>query len=133
MQPPTQQELYHFLKQLFYAADLTAEVAIVSLIYMERLLEKTKISLHGLNVFRALLSSVMMAAKIWDDQAVWNVDFKTIMQDLKLSGLNQMEKWWLKTINWNISVKKAQFASYWFEIRECAEKEFGDRVKLFKN
>ncbi|KAI3632838.1 hypothetical protein MIR68_008913 [Amoeboaphelidium protococcarum] len=133
MQPPTQQELYHFLKQLFYAADLTAEVAIVSLIYMERLLEKTKISLHGLNVFRALLSSVMMAANIWDDQAVWNVDFKTIMQDLRLSGLNQMEKWWLKTINWNISVKKAQFASYWFEIRECAEKEFGDRVKLFKN
>lgn len=132
MQPPTEPEIRHFLQQLFAAADLCAETAIVSLIYLERLLLTTHISLSGINVFRSILCSVMMAAKIWDDQAVWNVDFQKIMTELNLQSLNTMEKWWLRAVNWRVDVKRSVFANYWFEVRECSEHMWGLKLRMLK-
>jgi hypothetical protein len=128
MQPPTAEELHQFLKQIFIAADLNAEIAIIALIYLERLMFKARVSLHGLNCFRAVLGSVMLASKVWDDQAVWNVDFKSIMSDLKLRSLNYLERWWLHKIGFDVSVKRAVFANYWFEVREVAEKLWGVKI-----
>lgn len=128
MQAPTFDEVYLFLKQIFVAADLSAELGIITLIYLERLLYRTHITLHGINVFRAILSALMLASKVWDDQAVWNVDFHTIFSDLKLNDLNQLERWLLGKINFDVSVKRNVFARYWFEVREVAEKLWGVRM-----
>ncbi|MFN5848968.1 MAG: cyclin, partial [Chitinophagales bacterium] len=66
----------------FLAADLTPEIGIIALIYVERLLLKTNISLYSLNVYRVLIGATILASKVWDDQAVWNIDFKGILPDL---------------------------------------------------
>ena len=132
MQAPTLQEVYTFLKQIFSAADLCTEVGIISLIYLERMLHSTHISLHGINVFRSILGAVMLASKIWDDQAVWNVDFKSIMPDLNLQDLNRLECWWLKKLEYNVRVKRAEYARYWFAIRELSERLSGVKVGQVK-
>ena len=128
MSPPTIDEVYQFLRQVFVAADLSAEVAIVSLIYLERMMAYTHIPLFGLNCFRSVLGAIMMASKIWDDQAVWNVDFKNIMEDLELYGLHELERWWLDQVQWDMNVSRSIFASYWFEVRQLSEKLYGVRI-----
>lgn len=133
MQAPTFDEVFLFLKQIFVAADLTAEIGIIMIIYLERMIAKTHITLHGINVFRALLGALMLASKVWDDQAVWNVDFKTIFVDLKLADLNQLERWWLGKVGFDISVQRGIYARYWFEIREVAEKLWGVRMSVLSS
>jgi hypothetical protein len=70
--------VHTFVDGIFSSAQLTAEVAIVSLIYIERLVETTKKSLHPTNWQRIVLGAIMLASKVWDDQAVWNADFVNI-------------------------------------------------------
>ena len=125
MQPPTYDELFQFLRQIFVAANFTAEIATIMLIYLERMLLKTKINLFGVNCFRSIIGALMLASKIWDDQAVWNVDFKTIISDLDQSGLNHLERWWLNKVDFEVDVKRREFAKYWFEIRNVAEQIAG--------
>lgn len=126
--PSSEEEIYLFFEQLFLAADLTPEMAIISLIYLERMMAYTNISLFSLNCFRAILGAVMMASKIWEDQAVWNIDFKSIFPYLDHQGLNELEKWWLAHTNFDVSIKRSVYAQYWFEIRQVSEKLWGERV-----
>jgi hypothetical protein len=39
------------------------------------------------NWARVVLGSVMLAAKVWDDHAIWNVDFCQILPDLEVTEL----------------------------------------------
>jgi hypothetical protein len=46
------------------------------------MLENTGIGLQPANWARAVLGAIIMAAKVWDDHAVWNVDFCQIFPDV---------------------------------------------------
>ena len=61
---PEQKHVYKFLKVLFSAAKLTAECAIITLIYLERLLHYAEIDLHPSNWKWIVLGSVLLASKV---------------------------------------------------------------------
>ncbi|RKO94958.1 hypothetical protein CAUPRSCDRAFT_13225 [Caulochytrium protostelioides] len=69
---PTPSEILNVLFRLFKAADLTADVGIITLIYLERLVERAQLRLRPRTWLRALLICVITASKVWDDNAVWN-------------------------------------------------------------
>jgi len=79
--------LIRFVRTLFNAAQLTAECAIIALVYLERLLTYAEMDIMSTNWRRMVLGSVLLASKVWDDQAVWNVDYCHILKDISVEDM----------------------------------------------
>lgn len=118
---PPNSYIYRFIKNLFISAQLTAECAIISLIYIERLLCCADICLEPSNWKRIVLGAILLASKVWDDQAVWNVDYCQILKDMVVEDVNELERVYLELIQFNINVQQGAYAKYYFDLRSIAE------------
>lgn len=87
MQSPSQENIFRFLDSLFLSADINIECAIITLVYIERMLENTQISLHSMNWARIVLGGFILANKVWDDHAVWSIDFCGIFPDVAVTDM----------------------------------------------
>jgi len=69
-----------------------------------------------------MLGGLLMACKVWDDQAVWNVDFCSILPNITVEDMNALERFYLIALQFNVSVKASVFATTYFNLREFARK-----------
>jgi hypothetical protein len=118
---PTDAEIYEFMNRLFHAAALTAECGIITIVYINRVIMYTGLALHASNWKRVLLGAILMASKVWDDQAVWNVDFCSILPKIEVDDMNDLERTYLEMLQFNINVESSVYAKYYFELRSLAE------------
>ncbi|XP_065760743.1 cyclin-Y-like protein 1 isoform X2 [Muntiacus reevesi] len=86
---PEHKFIYRFVHTLFSAAQLTAECAIVTL--------------------------------VWDDQAVWNVDYCQILKDITVEDMNEMQRHFLELLQFNIHVPASVYAKYYFDLCSLAD------------
>ncbi|KAJ3242217.1 hypothetical protein HDU81_006629 [Chytriomyces hyalinus] len=119
----SEEDIFKFLDCIFQAAELNVECAVITLVYIERMLLNTGITLHSCNWARIVLGGLLLASKVWDDHAVWNVDFCQIFPDIVVSDLNELERWYMSAIQYNVSVKASIYARYYFELRDLLDTE----------
>jgi len=119
--PPIANDIYNFLIVIFKAERLGAECGILCLAYIERMIALASLLMNASNWRRVSLSALILASKVWEDQAVWNVDFLSIFDCVTAQELGQLEKIILNLLQFNVSLKAALYAKYYFELRSLAE------------
>ena len=56
-------------------------------IFFSRLLKYAEVDIAPGSWKRITLGAILLASKVWDDQAVWNVDYCQILKDLTVEDM----------------------------------------------
>lgn len=117
---PDRKTIYLFVKTLFKAAQLSSEYAITTLVYLERLMTYAEVDLIPKTWRRMFLGAIVLSSKVWEDQAVWNVDYAQILDDTTVEDINELERHFLGLIQFNMNVPSSVYAKYYFHLRSLA-------------
>jgi len=113
--------IYKLLAMIFKAERLDAECGIMCLAYIERMITLSGLTMDPSNWRRIVLSSLILASKVWEDQSVWNVDFLPVFDNLTAHDLNKLERQFLALLQYNVSLTASLYAKYYFELRTFSQ------------
>eukprot|EP01125_Pyxidicula_operculata_P012987 TRINITY_DN4277_c0_g1_i1.p1 TRINITY_DN4277_c0_g1~~TRINITY_DN4277_c0_g1_i1.p1 ORF type:complete len:311 (+),score=58.17 TRINITY_DN4277_c0_g1_i1:35-967(+) len=118
---PSPETINEFLTAIFESQRLVAENGVMAMAYIERLVKITGVTLHSSNWRRIVLGALILASKVWEDVAVWNVDFLQVFPNLKVSDLNRLEYEYLNSLQFTVSLSASVYAKYYFELRALSD------------
>lgn len=119
--PPDFTLVYKYCRYVVIASKMEKEIPIIALVYLERLLTRTGILINQENWRRLVLTTLCLASKIWDDDSLENEHFPKVMSDLTLKEINTFERIFLDLIGYDLVVRGAEYAKYFFILRTLAE------------
>lgn len=91
--------------------------------YVDRLVMFAGLSFNTYTWRRIVLGCIILASKVWEDQAVWNVDFIDVFPNLTLQDLGRLERCALDGLKFNVTLKSSVYTKYYFELRRLAERD----------
>ena len=97
--------------------------------YIDRLIQRDNFVLNDLNVHRVVITSVMIAAKFFDD-LYFNNAFYARVGGIPTKELNELEVDFLLRVNFSLRVTPADFERYNKELLAHAEQPPVDMVDL---
>eukprot|EP01119_Soliformovum_irregulare_P004078 TRINITY_DN15090_c0_g1_i1.p1 TRINITY_DN15090_c0_g1~~TRINITY_DN15090_c0_g1_i1.p1 ORF type:complete len:289 (-),score=70.32 TRINITY_DN15090_c0_g1_i1:129-956(-) len=125
---PEEEAIEKYIKAIFKIGQLAPESLIMGVAYLNRSLNSTTNRFLYTNTWRRhFLSCLILASKVWEDQAVWNVDFLELFPMASTYDLGQLEKRILSLLGFDVSLKASEYAQIYFDLRahnktdECEE------------
>ena len=109
---PEPQTIFDFMADIIILTKMEKEVIILSLIYIERLIFNTGLLLNSRNWRRILLTAMIIASKIWDDNSFENSHFSQVFANLGVGEINTLERIFLELINYKVYVKQSEYFRY---------------------
>ena len=119
---PTEAEIYEFAERLFKTVQLSSECSIVCLIYVERLMEASRVPLLSTTWRPIFMCGLLLASKVWQDLSSWNIEFASVYPQYSLESINKLEIQFLKFIKWDLYISSSAYAKYYFALRSLVEK-----------
>ncbi|KAG0238623.1 hypothetical protein BGW42_004385 [Actinomortierella wolfii] len=118
----TEADIFDFMRFIFDCGqNLGAENAIITLVYLERALDRGNLSFHAINWRRLLLGALILSIKVWEDMAVFNADVCSIFDGLHVQDVNALERFMMARMEYNMSVKRSVYAAAYFRLRDVSE------------
>ena len=96
---------------------ILSECCVLSLIYINRIIALTGLSLQSTNWRPLILVSLMVSQKVWDDKYLSNADFSYIYPFFDTQQLNTLEMKFLEMIQYNVYVKDSLYTKYYLELK----------------
>jgi hypothetical protein len=122
-EPPSVDNIYEFIRNMYDCALFSAECFIMSLVYVNRMLSTTGSPLIAENWRPVILCSLLVAQKVWDDKNLTTADFAYIYPFFTNDQLNSLELSFLQLIKFNTYVKGQLYHKYYFELRSLVKNE----------
>lgn len=117
---PEYMRIYRFIASIFNATWSPTECAIITLVFLERLLSYAEIDICPANWERILLGAILLACKNWDGETLWNMEFCRIFNGVTLEDINELERHYLDLIKFDVNVSISVYAKYYFDLRSLA-------------
>lgn len=84
--------------------------------YIDKIGSSRKTKLCPANWRRVLLSALLLSEKVYEDQAVWNIDYAKSFPEISVDDLRQLEREFLIKIQFELTLKPSEYAKYYFEL-----------------
>ena len=117
---PEPQTIFDFMADIIILTKMEKEVIILSFIYIERLIFNTGLLINSRNWRRILLTAMIVASKIWDDNSFENTHFSQVFANLGVGEINTLERIFLELINYKVYVKQSEYFRYLLMIKIIA-------------
>lgn len=101
-----------FILSILHQGIFSVSAFIVSVIYLSRFKESSRITLHACTWRPLFLTSLLLADKMWEDKPVRNSSLAKLFPVLSNVELNRMESQFLDEIKFNVLVKPDLFCSF---------------------
>lgn len=125
---PTLDDMINFIEALYNCVQFSSECCIISLIYINRIIALTGLSLQTTNWRPLVFVSLMVSQKIWDDKYLSNGDFSYIYPFFEKNQLNILEMKFLEMIQYNVFVKLSVYTTFYLELRTLIHEGFCNKA-----
>jgi hypothetical protein len=120
-QLPSVRYIYSWLKEMFKIGQFETECIVIALVYINRLIGITGLSLMPSNWKPVTISALCMAQKVWDDTPLINADFAVLYPVLNARQINYLERQFLDLLEFKLTISASLYAQYYFELRSIYE------------
>jgi len=121
---PDEAEIRASLQQMYTLTRFRPGCLIVAMIYIERLRRTCSADLLASTWQPTLLAAVILAQKVWEDGADYHArkDFTSLNANLTKHELAQLERDFLKALDYNVGVKAMVYTDWYFKVCTLAER-----------
>mmetsp|Transcript_30121 Transcript_30121/g.33647 ORF Transcript_30121/g.33647 Transcript_30121/m.33647 type:complete len:331 (-) Transcript_30121:127-1119(-) len=127
---PSIRSITNFLAVIFRVEQLAPEAGVMALAYVDRLTSRTGLVLQPINWRRVLIGALLIASKVWEEAAVWNADFLAVFPSVKVEDLNNLERHFLRKLNFEVTITATEYAKCYFELRSVSERDSSRQYTL---
>lgn len=112
--------IYDYVERIFKYAACSSECFVLALIYIDRIIQRQGFVINSLNVHRVVITSIMLAAKFFDDHYFKN-GFYAKVGGVPCNEMNSLEVEFLFLLNFSLHVPPETYKKYYVELCNHAQ------------